>query len=86
MNSQKHFHTHEDFVRSHTTRMADDLLTLSSLPAYVASLGLFPPEAKLTATEIGGGNLNYAFCVSSDGPPASKDGALLSAVFVKQTP
>jgi len=60
----------------------EELLTPATLPAYVASLGLFPEGAPLTASEISGGNLNYSFRVShpAAGPGTRKE------VFVKQTP
>lgn len=62
------------------------LLTVDTVAQYVSDLGdkvskagqrVFPAGAVLKATEIQGGNLNYAFCVkSAEGP----------CVFVKQAP
>jgi len=60
------------------------LLTVETVAAYAAkqleALGAespFPQGAELTAREITGGNLNYAFCVEAKGGPS---------VFVKQAP
>ncbi|KAL9190601.1 hypothetical protein ACHAXT_000307 [Thalassiosira profunda] len=45
--------------------------------AHAADIGVFAPDATLTAEAIQGGNVNFAFCVkSSDG----------KSVFVKQAP
>jgi len=57
------------------------LLTEENVPAYVsersdALQNIFPADATLTAKEIQGGNLNYAFQVT--------DGN--KSVFVKQAP
>ena len=65
--------------------MADDLLTSSTVVAYVKEHcqgveGLpLSLDADLEVREITGGNLNYAFCVQEAGSPAK-------AVFVKQAP
>lgn len=63
----------------------DGLLSASTAAAYVAQrlqgvAGLpLDPAAPLEVREIGGGNLNYAYCVSQAGAPSR-------AVFVKQAP
>jgi len=58
--------------------MAAALLTPETVPLYVQerAADLFPDCTALTASEIGGGNLNYAFEVT--------DGK--KSVFVKQAP
>lgn len=66
--------------------MADDsseskLLTQETVAAYVTAnadeIGVFPPNATLTAEAIQGGNVNFAFCVRS---------SCGKSVFVKQAP
>jgi len=61
--------------------MASQLLTPATAPAFVAqfprAMRVFPKGAKLSAVEIHGGNLNYAFQVT--------DG-FWHSVFVKQAP
>lgn len=70
-------------VHSHRLAMAsDELLSLSTLPAYVEALALFPSHSVLHASEIAGGNLNFSFRLSRQDPPLRERGA----VFVKQTP
>ena len=58
------------------------ILTRDTVTDYVAShasdIGVFAPDAKLTASAIQGGNVNFAFCVKSE------DGS--RSVFVKQAP
>lgn len=61
---------------------SDELLSLSTLPAYVEALALFPSHSVLHASEISGGNLNFSFRLSRQDPPLHERGA----VFVKQTP
>ena len=60
------------------------LLTTETVTAYVAeqlggSNAVLTPSRPLTATEIGDGNLNYAWCVAEVGDRSR-------AVFVKQAP
>lgn len=56
------------------------LLTVDTVAAYVSDradeIGVFNASTELTAKAIMGGNVNYAFCVSSGG----------KAIFVKQAP
>jgi 5-methylthioribose kinase len=61
------------------------ILTAGTVPAYLADHldqlgGLFSPQDELMATAIQGGNVNYAFCVSSKNTNNS------AQVFVKQAP
>lgn len=63
------------------TAEIDELLSVTTLPAYISSLRLFPDGATLSASEINGGNLNYAFRVT-----VQSCGTELQSVFVKQTP
>merc|ERR1712086_432847 len=69
-----------DMERQSSNGEANGLLTIETAPGYVTEraevIGVFPPGASLTATEINGGNLNYAFQVT--------DGE--KSVFVKQAP
>merc|ERR1712086_176677 len=69
-----------DMERQSSNGEANGLLTIETAPGYVTEraevIGVFPPGASLTATEINGGNLNYAFHVT--------DGE--RSVFVKQAP
>jgi len=58
------------------------LLTAEKVPVYLTekadSIGVFSSDAKLKATAIVGGNVNYAFCVTEEGTGKQ--------VFVKQAP
>lgn len=58
-----------------------DILTKDTVAAYVTAhaseIGVFPPDAALTAEAIQGGNVNFAFCVRS---------SCGKSVFVKQAP
>jgi len=65
----------EDSARPRTSL---PLLTKLTAPDFVSSLGLLPPTPTLEASEIDGGNLNFAFRVF--------DSASGASVFVKQTP
>lgn len=60
---------------------APKILTQDTVAAYVtknaSQIGVFPPDATLTADAIQGGNVNFAFCVRS---------SCGKAVFVKQAP
>ena len=73
------YKTHARLTRV-LTRETNGLLTIETAPSYVTEraevIGVFAPDAALTATEINGGNLNYAFHVT--------DGE--RSVFVKQAP
>lgn len=57
------------------------LLTVDSVADYVSKhasdINVFPPDTKLTAEAIQGGNVNFAFCVRS---------SCGKSVFVKQAP
>lgn len=59
------------------------ILTEENIPAYFAersdAIGIFPRDAELTAQAITGGNVNFAFRVSSTGSDPS-------VVFAKQAP
>ena len=61
---------------------SESMLSTTTVPSYVGGLGLFAANVTLSASEIAGGNLNYAFCVRSSEAPEGER----SAVFVKQTP
>ncbi len=58
------------------------ILTEETLPQYLAEhaaeIGVFAPDAKLTAKAILGGNVNYAFCATEQGTNKT--------IFVKQAP
>ena len=60
---------------------ATNILTAETVPKYLADradrIGVFPADAKLSAQAIAGGNVNYAFCVTSE---------MGQTVFVKQAP
>ncbi len=58
------------------------ILTEETVPQYLAEraneIGIFAPDAKLTAKAILGGNVNYAFCATEEGTNKT--------IFVKQAP
>jgi 5-methylthioribose kinase len=58
------------------------ILTEETVPQYLAEhaaeIGVFAPDAKLTAKAILGGNVNYAFCATEQGTNKT--------IFVKQAP
>lgn len=60
----------------------DAILTENTVPEYLEKhaneIGVFSPGAKLTATAIVGGNVNYAFCATEEGTDKK--------IFVKQAP
>jgi len=58
------------------------ILTEETVPQYLSDnakeIGVFSPDAKLTASAILGGNVNYAFCATEEGTGKK--------IFVKQAP
>ena len=58
------------------------ILSAETVPEYLAErateIGVFPPDAKLTAKAILGGNVNYAFCATEE--------STKKTIFVKQAP
>jgi len=75
-----------------TTVSATETLVLNeeSIPSYLAeradAIGVFPPNAILTAKPITGGNVNFAFRVSNTVENGSNSPDVRTAVFVKQAP
>lgn len=61
---------------------SDKILTAETVPQYLnehaEEIGVFPPNANLTANAILGGNVNYAFCATEVGTNKK--------IFVKQAP
>ena len=58
------------------------ILTEETVPQYLSDnakeIGVFSPDAKLTAKAILGGNVNYAFCATEEGTGKK--------IFIKQAP
>lgn len=74
-----------------TTASAETLiLNEENIPSYLAeradSIGVFPPNAVLTAKSITGGNVNFAFRVSNSVKDGNDSPDAQTAVFVKQAP